>query len=227
MLFLLINGERRGVSRRVKHRSLVLMLGAGFAGGRFSLSILGRCATVDDGGRMANDVQAAKDLICQIIAAAGGRLEGKLRLYKAFYYAHLFYWQRGAGVLTQQPIVRMPLGPGIHEAKSILEALQQEGKIRVSARYNGPYQESVYELTSRFEINPADPRYQAVEQAVEFVRDKTAVELSEETHLYSRSWRMAKDGEILDIYADLLSDDEESQIGRAVTEAETLINAAF
>src|SRR5262245_40446624 len=38
---------------------------------------------------MLNDPQDAKEVICQIIAAAGGRLEGKLRLYKAFYYAHL------------------------------------------------------------------------------------------------------------------------------------------
>lgn len=29
----------------------------------------------------------AKQVICQIIAAAGGRLEGKLRLFKAFYFA--------------------------------------------------------------------------------------------------------------------------------------------
>jgi hypothetical protein len=176
---------------------------------------------------MRADSQAAKEVLCQIVAAAGGRLEGKLRLYKAFYYAHLFYWLRGQGVLTQHAIVRMPLGPGVHEGKSILEALQEEGRMRISSRAVGPYQESVYELAGPFEINPDDARYRAVEEAVEWVRNKTAVELSEETHVYSRSWREAKDGEVLDIYADLLDDEECAQVRDEVAHAEALVHATF
>ena len=37
--------------------------------------------------------QQAKDVICTIIAAGGGELHKKVALFKAFYYAHLFYWQ--------------------------------------------------------------------------------------------------------------------------------------
>jgi hypothetical protein len=172
-------------------------------------------------------VTTAEIVICQIIAAAGGRLEGKLRLYKAFYYAHLFYWKRGRGVLTQHSIVRLPLGPGIDQSAAILRALQQDGLLRVTTRPLGPYQEQVYELAGRFEIDPNDPRYQAIEEAVEWVRGKSAVELSEETHVYSRSWRQAKDGEVLDIYADLLDDEELAQVKQEVTQAEALVNAAF
>jgi hypothetical protein len=174
-----------------------------------------------------NDTQATKDLICQIIAAAGGKMEGRVRLYKAFYYAHLFYWIKGQGLLTQQPIVRMPWGPGVHDGKSILEALQHEGKLKITPRRTGPYQEAVYELVSPFEINPGDSRYQAVEQAVEFVRGKSAAELSEESHVYSRSWRESKEGEVLDIYSDLLDDDEYAQVTASVREAEALVHAAF
>lgn len=174
-----------------------------------------------------SDLEAAKELICQIIAAAGGRLEGRLRLYKAFYFAHLFYWQRGQGVLTQHPIVRMPWGPGVNEGRTILQTLQDEGKIIITTRPVGPYREDVYELAERFEINPDDPRYKAVEEAVEWVRDKSAVELSEETHVYSRSWREAKDGEILDIYRDLLEDEEYAQVKQEVAQAEALVDATF
>lgn len=172
-------------------------------------------------------VDDARDVICKIVAAAGGRLEGRLRLYKAFYYAHLFYWQRGHGVLTQHPIVRMPLGPGIDQGAAIIQALQESGVLKVTTRPLGPYREHVYELDKPFEINPADLRYQAIEEAVEWVRNKSAVELSEETHVYSRSWRQAKDGDVLDIYADLLEDDEWIQVHQNVAQAEALVNAAF
>ena|SRR5438132_3692502 len=176
---------------------------------------------------MSDEKTTAKELICQILAAAGGRLEGRLRLYKAFYYAHLFYWQKGCGVLTEHAIVRMPWGPGIHEGKGILDTLQDEGRINITNRPIGPYREHVYELTGPFEINPKNQRYQAVEQAVEWVRNKSAIELSEETHVYSRSWREAKDGEVLDIYADLLDDEEYNQIREHVARTETLVNATF
>src|SRR5580700_9796459 len=59
----------------------------------------------------------AKLVICAIIDAMGGAVNGKLRLYKAFYYSHIVYFQSGPGiVLTGYPIVKMPLGPGIDNA---------------------------------------------------------------------------------------------------------------
>lgn len=176
---------------------------------------------------MADDLEAVSEVICQIVAAAGGRLEGRLRLYKAFYYAHLFYWQRGSGVLTQHPIVRMPYGPGIHGAGTILPMLVKQGRIRISTRALGPYREYVYELAAPLQIDPNDQRYRAVIEAVEWIRDKPAVELSEETHLYSRSWREARDGDVLDIYQDLLEDDEYTRVRQDIAQAEALVDAVF
>ncbi len=68
---------------------------------------------------MRNDREQAKTLICDIIAAAGGKLVGKVRLHTAFYYAHLYYWQRGTGVLTSYPVVRLPFGPAIDDGPGL------------------------------------------------------------------------------------------------------------
>jgi len=176
---------------------------------------------------MTVDNERAKRVICQIIAAAGGRLEGKLRLFKAFYFAHLFYWQHGNGVLTDHPIVRMPMGPGIDKSEALLAALQGEGRIRIDTRANGPFREYVYELTAPVEIDPGNARYRAIEEAVEWMRDKTAGELSLETHVYSRSWRNEIDGQVLDIYSDLLDDDEYEEVRKGLVQAAGLIHGAF
>jgi hypothetical protein len=184
---------------------------------------------LDDRGlfKMTVDSEEAKQVICQIIAAAGGRLEGKLRLFKAFYFAHLFYWQHGTGILTDHPIVRMPMGPGIDKSEALLGALQREGQIRVGTRANGPFREYVYELTTPVEIDPSNARYRAIEEAVEWVRDKSAGELSLETHLYSRSWRSGADGQVLDIYSDLLDDEEYESVRKGLVDAAGLIHDAF
>ncbi|HQU43004.1 MAG TPA: hypothetical protein PK867_09335 [Pirellulales bacterium] len=44
---------------------------------------------------------------------------------------------------------------------------------------------------------------EAIKRAVDFVKGKTASELSNITHEFSRSWRMAADGDELNIYIDL------------------------
>jgi hypothetical protein len=169
----------------------------------------------------------AKQLICEIIAASGGRLVGKVRLHKAFYYAHLYYWQRGAGVLTSYPVVRLPFGPAIDDGPHLVAELVREGRLRVGQQPIGPYKETVFELAEPFRIDPNNPRYQAVEEAVDQVKSKTAVELSEETHLFSRSWQEGQNGQELDIYTDLLDDFEYQQIQEGGQEIRELVGAVF
>jgi hypothetical protein len=182
--------------------------------------------TPQDGYALTSS-EAAKQVICDIIAASGGKIYGKLRLYKAFYFAHLYYWLHGEGVLTDYPIVRMPQGPGIDNGDTLLEELEQTGEITISFRRNGPYKELVYERAHPFQVDPTSPRFQAIEEAVEWVRGKSAADLSEETHLYSRSWRETPDGEELDIYTDLLDDREYAKLKRSLSEAEQLIQGVF
>ncbi|MBI3464034.1 MAG: hypothetical protein HY000_13395 [Planctomycetes bacterium] len=123
---------------------------------------------------MHDQREQAKQVICETLAAAGGKLVGKVRLHKAFYYAHLYYWQRGTGVLTSYPVVRLPFGPAIEDGPSLVAELVREGKLRVSQQPNGPYKETVFELAQPFQIDPNSPRFQASEEAVELVKSKSA-----------------------------------------------------
>ena len=173
---------------------------------------------------MQSGREQAKQLICDIIGAAGGRLVGKVRLHKAFYYAHLYYWQRGSGVLTSYPVVRLPFGPGIDHEPSLVTELVRDGKLHVAWQPNGPFKEAVFELTEPFQIDPNTSRYRAIEEAVDLVKSKSAVELSEESHVFSRSWQAGQLGQELDIYSDLLDDLEYQQIVEDMTESRELVN---
>ena len=176
---------------------------------------------------MKTDSDNAKNVICAIVAASGGRIHGKLRLNKAFYYAHLFYWQEHTGTLTTYPMVHMPNGPEIEQADDLLVELKSEGRIDICYESIGPYKENVYQLLHPFQLDPADSRYEAIRRAVEFINGKSAAELSEETRIYSRSWREGSDGDVLDIYIDLLDDEEYASVQRGLRSAEELLNGAF
>ncbi len=176
---------------------------------------------------MRQSAKDAKRVICEIIAAFGGQLPGKLRLYKAFYYAHLYYWQSSKGTLTDYPIVRMPMGPGIDAADALIEQLEREGRIRVTKQMNGPYTEHVFELVKPVCPDPQAPQYKAIQNAVRFINNKSTPELSEETHLYSRSWRESKDGEVLNIYVDILDESDYEKVKRGLADTEELLSGIF
>lgn len=173
---------------------------------------------------MANQ---AKQLIRDIVGVAGGELAGKVRLHKAFYMAHLFFWKEQEGLLTDYPIVRLPNGPGIDHGDDLIEELEQEGVLELGTRKVGPYSETVFRLVASIEIEPNNPRYDAIRKAVDWVKRKTATKLSEETHVWSRSWRNGVDGEELDIYLDLLTDERYEQIRRACSETDELMRDVF
>ena len=176
---------------------------------------------------MSPDKDAAKRVICQILAASGGKLAGKTRLYKAFYFAHLYYWRDNTRFLTDYPIVRMPHGPGIENGDQLVNDLVSEGRIRVTRQPIGPYTEAVYELAQKFEVDPTDPQYLAVEEATQFVKDRTAAELTELTHEYSRSWQNIQSGDELDIYFDLLNDEEYERLKARSAEVRQLVKGVF
>ena len=153
-------------------------------------------------------VEAAKSVICDLIAAAGGMLCGTVRLNKAFYFAHLYYWRDQKDVLTDYPIVRLPNGPCIDDYEILLEELARDGRIAVTTRPLGPYTETVYRLAEDRPFERDGPRAAAILSAVEFVESHSAVELSEITHEHSRSWQETPNGKEMNIYADLLSDEQ-------------------
>lgn len=169
----------------------------------------------------------AIEVIKAIIKALGGEFCGKVRLYKAFYFAHLYYWQDFHRMLTDYPIVKMPQGPGIDAADTLIAEMIRQEELQVSYQNNGPYKENVYKLIKPFQTDPNDEKYQAVEKAVKFIQDKSAHELSELTHANSRSWINADDGEELNIYLDILDDEEYSRLKSNLDEAERLVMEAF
>jgi len=169
----------------------------------------------------------AKQIIREIIQAAGGKLAGKVRLHKAFYLAHLFYWQLYEGVLSDYPIVRMPFGPGIDDGPELILEMVQEGEVKLKPRRVGPFMEEVFHLSHRVKLDKRSPRYDAIRHAVVHVKKRTATQLSEETHEYSLSWQEASSGAELNIYLDMLTSEEYQRIKKASAQTADLVLAAF
>ena len=159
---------------------------------------------------MTTDKEKSKHVIVEIIRQAGGTLRNKTILFKAFYHAHLEYAAKNPGYLTTWPIVKMPHGPGIDNANVLLGELMAEGVLDVTQIQEGRFTAFMFEFTG--EPPPGSPlskeANEAIKSGLAVVTGKTASEVSDESHESSRSWRSARDGEELNIYLDLGSDQE-------------------
>jgi hypothetical protein len=152
----------------------------------------------------------APDVILEILRNADGEWTGKTKLFKTFYFAHLYYAIEKPGLLTDWPIVRMPQGPGIDRSHQLFGGLVRDGQLIVERVHEGPYPEYRYRLTEKGrdgERPPEDARA-AIKVATLFCSSRTAAELSQITQERSRSWMMGKDGDILNIYIDTIPDEE-------------------
>ncbi len=168
--------------------------------------------------RIASTRDEAKNAILDLIAAAGGVFHGKVRLHKAFYFAHLFYWRDGTGVLTAHPIVRAPQGPFIDDAERLLDELQRDGFLAMSTAPVGPFEETVYHLSQPRTIARDTPRGRAIFQAVDFVVNRSAAELSDLTHEHSITWQTTENGREMDIYLDLVPSDDLARMRSQIAE---------
>jgi hypothetical protein len=123
----------------------------------------------------------------------------------------------------------MPEGPGIHNSRELFDDLKKDGCLLVELVHDGFYPEYRYRLTDKARSLPPLPSdvASAIQRVVDFVRDKKGSELSDYTHEHSRSWKQAKDGEIIDIYVDLIPDDEYELRQKAIGEAEAVFDATF
>ena len=71
-----------------------------------------------------------KRVIVALVSASKGKLVGKLRLYKAFYRAHLEYFSATGLDLTGYPMVHMQDGaPGIDNAQELIDELREDGHL--------------------------------------------------------------------------------------------------
>jgi len=153
--------------------------------------------------------EQAKAVIAEIVRqSVNDELKGKVRLYKAFYLAHLYYAVDNSDYLTEWPIVRMPMGPGIDGFPDLIEELVDDKVLTEREDREGPFKTNVYCFVSASVPELNETQKAAVKKAVGFISDKTGSQLSDITHEYSRSWTESNNGEELRIYFDLLDDDE-------------------
>ena len=153
-------------------------------------------------------IDRAKAVVAEIVQQSpGDELVGTVRLYKAFYLAHLFYARKNAGYLTDWPIVKMPQGPGIGDFDELKDRLVAEGVLEIGSARVGPYNAVKYRAISGSMRQLEPEAMTAVREAVEFIADKTGAQLSDITHEFSRSWLETGQGEELSIYIDFLSNE--------------------
>ena len=167
----------------------------------------------------------AKHIVLAIIGAAGGTLDNKTNLYKAFYYAHLHFTQGTGEFLSAWPIVRMPRGPGIHNGGILLGELVASKHLRISQIRSGTHAAFRFCLTEKGRRAAAEltsEECEAISKAVAGVFGKTAGRVSDESHVVSKTWHDTENGKELAIYADLLTPDE-----YAATRARTKKAAEF
>jgi hypothetical protein len=158
-----------------------------------------------------NDKERAKLIVLAIIREAGGELDNKTNLFKAFYYAHLHYTKNTGGFLSAWPIVRMPRGPGIHDSDTILGELMVSGDLHVAQIQSGQHHALRFRLTDKGRCaleGLSSEDSDAIAKAVREVYRKTAARVSDESHLVSKSWHDTPNGKELAIYADLLTPEE-------------------
>jgi hypothetical protein len=154
------------------------------------------------------DRECAKQIILEIIRQAGGVLNYKTSLFKAFYHAHLRFADTHPGYLSAWPIVRMPRGPGIDRFDVLLGELMAEDRITTKeieiADYRG-FQFALCGQNSQTHMLPEGAE-EAIAYGVQQVRGKSATQVSAESHQVSRAWREANNGDELNVYLDSMSD---------------------
>lgn len=165
-----------------------------------------------------------KRILAAIVQIAGGRLEGKTILFKAYYHAHLFYWRDHEGTLTRDPeLVHMPNGPGLHDHRAILREMEQDGLLVLEAQQAGPYSEHVYVSKRPVQINEQET--DAIRKALEKLRGMTAAQASEQSH--GPSWHATDSGEHMPIYLDALGPDELAEMRQRAERSRSAVRNVF
>jgi len=172
------------------------------------------------------DKALAKQLILAIIYQFGGQPVSSRKLHHAFYIAHLYYFGDQSGLLTDWPMVKGPDGPKIELAQTLIEELVQEGALKQKPETVGPFRTVCYQPTGvrPAESNLSEAETAAVVAAVEFVGPRSDSELSALIAELARSWRTAAMGERLNIFPDVIPEEEYSRREKELKILEEHIN---
>jgi hypothetical protein len=154
------------------------------------------------------DKERAKAIIVEIIRQAGGRFRNKTNLFKAFWRAHVAWAESHLTPLSDWPIVRMPMGPGIDKFNALLGELMLEGSVEAEQVQHGEFTGFVFHLLPGAPESLGPDEVEAVKRGVAAVDGKSALDVSERSHDQSRAWQSAEDGEELDVFLDAIPEDE-------------------
>lgn len=152
----------------------------------------------------------AKAIIVEIIRQNGGVLTNKTNLFKAFWKSHVASAAAGRRPLSVYPIARMPQGPGIDDFDRLLGELLTETAIATETVMVGSFQ--AFEFTLLDENAYSDQLSSddklSISEGVQYAAGKTATEVSERSHVDSRSWQTTSSGREIDPDLDSMTDDE-------------------
>lgn len=177
--------------------------------------------------RTQPDKLRAKAIIVEIIRQAGGTLHNKTNLFKAFWRAHVAFAETHLTSLSDWPIVRMPMGPGIDRFDLLLGELMGAGVVETQQVDRGGVTGFVFRLVSDSPSLLTEDEKEAIRVGVEMVDGKSAAQVSESSHEFSRAWRAAADGEELDIFLDAIPEAEHQQLSAAARELSDAFDKEF
>lgn len=161
--------------------------------------------------KISHETKRAKRVIVELVRQASGQFQNKTNLFKAFWKAHLFYAANSPGYLSNWPMVRTPSGPGIGDFDYLLSEMLADGWLTISEAEVGGFRSLVLSLGPNCPppVLPADA-IEAIREGLNAIGGNSST--SDQSHLQSRVWREAKDGEELDIYLDLIEDEERARL---------------
>jgi hypothetical protein len=176
---------------------------------------------------MPSDRERAKAIVVELIRESGGTFQNRTNLFKAFWKSHVEYAKKHVAPLSEWPIVRMTHGPGIDRFHLILGELMAEGMVQEEQVEFGDKTGFRFVLTGVPSEDFSSDEREAIRSGVSFVARKSAKQVRDESHLESRAWQSAKDGERIDVFLDAIPesgyDDRTQRIRRILSKVKATV----
>jgi hypothetical protein len=176
---------------------------------------------------MPSERDRAKVIVVELIRESGGVFRNRTNLFKAFWKAHVEYAKNHLAPLSEWPIVRMTYGPGIDRFHMLLGELMAEGMVEEEQVEFGDKTGFRFVLTGTPTETFSSDERAAIRAGVFFVSSKSAIQVRDESHLESRAWRSAKDGDRMDIFLDVIPengyDDRTERIRRIIAKVKETV----
>lgn len=158
----------------------------------------------------------ARAILAAAIRADGNENKTRTRIYKVFWTAHLQHMSVHGVRLSSWPIVRLPRGPAPNDGKILLEQLELDGLIKQQPEVRFGHMARGATVANRAKLDAfiaeelSPQEVESIEAMATFLENATATDVSNWSHEVSRAWKEAgKDGQPLEVYLDLVTDDEE------------------